>query len=205
MNSMLPPGIVAESDPCQQQWLAQCAARHTRLCPRQVLGVRMGLLGARLLGLEAPRTDKRLLVIVESDGCGADGIEVVTGCQIGRRTLRVLDFGKLAATFVDVETGQAIRVAPCPDIREAAWRFVREAESSWHAQLAAYQIMPDDVLFHTQEISLQPDLATLIGTAGQRVQCSLCKEEILNDREVIRDGKVLCRTCAGGGYYVPLA
>ena len=92
--------------------LEACAARHTRLCPRQVLGLRMGLFGAKTLGLDVPRPDKRLLVIAETDGCMADGLITATGCSVGRRTLRIVDYGKVAATFVDVETGRAVRITP---------------------------------------------------------------------------------------------
>lgn len=196
-------GILAETDQRQQQFLAVCAARHARLCPRQVLGVRIGLWGAELLGLEIPRSDKRLLVIVESDGCGADGIESVTGCRIGRRTLRVMDFGKLAATFVDTNTGQAIRVSPRAGIREAAWRYAAGAESSWQAQLAAYQVVPVEDLLQAIEVTLQPELPVLLGLPGHRTQCSRCHEEILNQREVLCEGSIVCRACAGEMYYRP--
>ena len=79
--------------------LKESAALHRHLCPRQVLGVRMGLLAAEVMGLDLPQTDKRLLTIIETDGCAADGISVATGCWVGRRTLRVEDYGKVAATF----------------------------------------------------------------------------------------------------------
>src|SRR5512133_3268241 len=91
------------------------AARHTHLCPRQVLGARMGLAGAQALGLELPVRSRRLWVILESDGCFADGVEAATGCSVGHRTLRIEDYGKIAATFVDIKQGRAVRVAPFVD------------------------------------------------------------------------------------------
>ena len=97
-----------------EKLLAQSAANHQRLCPRQVLGVRMGLAGAGLLEMEVPRTDKLLLVIVETDGCFVSGIEAATGCSVLHRTLRVEDYGKVAASFVDVNSGRAFRLAPRP-------------------------------------------------------------------------------------------
>ncbi len=115
--------------------LNQSAALHRHLCPRQVLGVRMGLCGSARLGLEGRRDDKRLLTIVETDGCAADGVSVATGCTVGHRTLRVMDFGKVAATFVDVCTGEAVRIVPRPGVREAAQSLVPGAESRWHAQV----------------------------------------------------------------------
>ena len=99
------------------------ASRHAHLCPRQVLGARIGLAGAAALGLDAPRRDKRLLVILETDGCFADGVEVATGCTAGHRTLRIEDYGKIAATFVDVQTEEALRVAPRLDVRQRAYAY----------------------------------------------------------------------------------
>src|SRR5512133_2350650 len=99
--------------------LADSAARHSHLCPRRVLGVRTGLAGVALLEQAAQcgdsPPDKPLLVILESDGCFADGIEAATGCSVGHRTLRVEDYGKIAATFVDIKQGRAVRVAPFVD------------------------------------------------------------------------------------------
>ena len=91
--------------------LRESAARHRHLCPRQVIGARMGLLAGRVLGLAVPQEDKRLLTLVETDGCFADGVSVASGCWVGRRTLRVVDWGKIAATFVDTRTGRAVRLA----------------------------------------------------------------------------------------------
>jgi len=105
------------------QLLEASAALHRHLCPRQVLGARMGMLAAHELNLDLPQSGKRLLTIVETDGCFADGVSVATGCWIGRRTLRVEDFGKVAATFVDTQTGRAIRIAPRHDARTAARSF----------------------------------------------------------------------------------
>lgn len=181
--------------------LEECAARHTRLCPRQVLGLRIGLLGVRAVGLEVPRSDKRLLVIAETDGCAADGIIVATGCEVGRRTLRIIDYGKVAATFIDVETEQAVRVFPQATARERATLYAPRSPSSWHAQLKAYQIMPDKELLAVQPVVLTFSLKALIGEAGQRAVCDACGEEIINQREVALDGKILCRSCAGNSYY----
>src|ERR1041384_2224346 len=100
--------------------LAATAALHHHLCPRQVLGVRMGLLAGELLGLARPQTDERLLTIVETDGCAADGVAVACNCWVGHRTLRVEDFGKVAATFVDTLGGQAVRLVPRAQARQLA-------------------------------------------------------------------------------------
>jgi len=177
-------------------------AHHQHLCPRQVLGVRIGLAGAAQLGLETARKDKRLMVIVESDGCFADGISAASGCTVGHRTLRVEDFGKVAATFVDVQSEQAYRVAPRLDVRQRAWAYAPGETRRYFAQLRAYQIMPADELLSIHEVQLTLPVKTLISRPGLRVKCAACGEEIINEREVYLDNDALCRACAGQTYYV---
>ena len=179
------------------------AQRHDHLCPRQVLGVRLGMYAGCVLGLELPQIDKRLFTFAESDGCGTGGISVATGCWVDRRTLRIMDFGKMAATFVDIKTNQAIRIAPHPHCRKTAERYAPNAIDHWHCQLDAYQVMPDDELFVYQYVFLNVDLKKIISKPGLRVMCECCGEEISNEREVHRNGKVLCRYCAGERYFSP--
>ena len=181
------------------------ASAHRCLCPRQVLGVRMGLLGGALLGLTGPRTDKRLLVIAETDGCAVDGLTAATGCAVGKRTLRIEDYGKVAATFVDCGAGRSVRLVPSPESRTLAWAYVPDAESRWHAQLAAYQIVPTSLLLRWEWVSMLAPVGGLVGTPGSRVSCQTCGEEVMNQREVTREGAVLCRACAGTSYYVTSA
>jgi formylmethanofuran dehydrogenase subunit E len=181
--------------------LAKTTARHDHLCPRQVLGVRIGLLVADVLQLALPQSDKRLLTFVETDGCFADGVAVATGCELGHRTLRLMDYGKVAATVIDTKTGRAIRVAPNPAARQNAARYAPNERSHWHTMLAAYQAMPTDELLCWKEVHLTLDVDALISRPGVRVNCAICGEEILNQREVIVDGATLCRACAGESYY----
>jgi len=181
--------------------LQASAVLHDHLCPRQVLGVRMGLLAAELLGLSLPQTDKRLLTIVETDGCFADGIATATNCWVGHRTLRIVDYGKVAATFVDSETGRAFRVAPHPQSRERAPLYAEGVHGHWQTYLLGYQRMPVDQLFAWREVSLIDDVRAIISHPKARAVCARCTEEIVNEREVIRDGRVLCRACADGAYY----
>lgn len=180
-----------------QQILERLASLHTRLCPRQVLGARIGLLGGELLGLELPRTDKRLLTLVETDGCFVDGVLVATGCRVGRRTMRVLDYGKTAAAFVDVETGEAVRVRPRSSIRELACRSVPTAIDPWHAQLEAYQWLPAADLLEAQPAMLPAPLPALLGRPGLHIPCVSCGEEIMNDRQIEVAGQAWCRACRG--------
>jgi len=187
--------------PDLQSILELSSARHSHLCPRQVLGARIGLAGATALGLDIPRDDKRLLVIVETDGCFADGVEVATGCTVGHRTLRVEDLGKIAATFVDVKSGRAVRVAPQLDVRERAYAYAPDEPRHYFAQLAAYQIMPARELLTLQPVELVPPVEAIVSRPVVRTACDRCGEEIINEREVIRSGSTLCRSCAGAGYY----
>lgn len=187
-----------------EELLQRSGARHNHVCPRQVLGVRMGMLAASLLNLPLPQSDKRLLTVVETDGCFADGVAVASGCEIGHRTLRLVDYGKAAATFIDTETEQAVRIAPHPCSRERAAAYAGDAASRWHGYLQAYQIMPDDELFVVQRVTPLFSVRDLISTPKHRVSCERCGEEIINEREVLLAGQVLCRACAGQAYYSPV-
>lgn len=181
--------------------LTQTAARHDHLCPRQVIGVRMGMYAAELLGLDLPQSDKRLITLVETDGCFADGVSVATGCSLGHRTMRLIDFGKVAATFVDTKTERAVRIYPHPDSRANARANQPDARSRWHAQLEAYQVMPVEQMLAWQAVTLTIGLKALISRPGVRVNCTVCGEEIINEREVIVSGQAVCRACAGEMYY----
>jgi formylmethanofuran dehydrogenase subunit E len=181
--------------------LEQSAELHKHLCPRQVLGARIGAYAGVLLGLELPQTNKRLYTFVETDGCFADGVSVATGCWLGRRTMRLIDLGKVAATFVDTKTERAIRIWPSHQARELAHRYAPGAKSRWHAYLEAYQVMPDEELLEAWPVGLTLDLKALISRNGVRAACALCGEEIINEREVVRDGHVRCRSCAEEAYY----
>jgi formylmethanofuran dehydrogenase subunit E len=161
----------------------------------------MGLYGAQWLGLEVPQPAKRLLVIIETDGCFADGITVATGCSIGARTLRVIDHGKVAAVFVDVETDRAVRIVPHARSRERARERAPWAQSKWHAQLEGYQVMPDENLFTARPVRLTTSLEKLLSKPGRKANCAACGEEIINEREVIQNGQTLCRACAGDSYW----
>lgn len=184
-----------------QTLLAISSTRHSHLCPRQVLGVRLGLAGAALLNLAAPRQNKSLLVISETDGCFVDGLEVAAEVSVGHRTLRVEDYGKVAATFVHTQTGEAIRLAPRLDIRQRALEYAPAEKRHYFAQLAGYQQIPDDLLFSVTPVVLTQPVGQLVSRAGVRTQCCLCGEEIINEREIIQDGLVYCRSCYHQGYY----
>jgi len=181
--------------------LKASATHHHKLCPRQVLGVRIGLLAGHLLEIPLPQPEKRLITIAETDGCFVDGLSAATGCYVGRRTLRIEDYGKTAATFVDTLTEQAIRIAPQSHARELAWDYTSPAHNKWEAQLIGYQYIPDELLFDWEQVELAVSVRQIVGQAGKRVACEKCGEEIINQREVTREGTVLCKSCAGESYF----
>jgi formylmethanofuran dehydrogenase subunit E len=185
--------------------LEESSKHHSHLCPRQILGVRIGLAGMKALGLEANQGIKRLLVILETDGCFADGVIAATGCTVGHRTLRVEDYGKAAAAFIDTKTGRAVRVAQALDIREQACSCCPEEPRHYFAQMQAYQTMSDEKMLTVTEIQLVTPVEQIVSRPGVRVDCAVCEEEIMNEREVILDGQPVCRACAGTSYYrVPI-
>ena len=184
-----------------QLLLEKSSSDHSHLCPRQILGARLGLAGLTALGFDTPPDKKQLLIITEIDGCFADGLSAATNCTVGHRTLRIEDYGKVAAVFVDVNTGRAVRVAPVLDIRQRAYAYAPEEPRHYFAQMQAYQIMPDEEMFTVHEVQLVRPVAEIVSRRGVRVNCDVCGEEIMNERETQREGLTLCRACAGDSYY----
>ncbi len=184
--------------------LERSVAAHGHLCPGQVLGVRMAMRGLQELGLSIPPPRKRVIAIVETDRCAADAVASVSGCSLGKRSLKHFDFGKMAASFLDLETGAAVRVAGRDDSREIAGRYATAGEDAHTAQTRAYRLMSDCELLTVQRISLRLPEADLPGRPRNRVACDRCGEHVSDDREVRRQDSILCRPCAGASYYVPL-
>jgi formylmethanofuran dehydrogenase subunit E len=183
------------------EYLIEAEANHGHMCPGQVLGVRMAMLGCRLVGIEEPKTGKRLIVFVEIDRCAADAINTVTGCRLGRRTLKYRDFGKLAATFLNTETDDAVRVVALESSRELAKECFGHLPTKKAQQLEAYKTLPDEQLFSWQRVRVPLAEADRPGHPLTRIACDLCGEGINDRREVMLDGKILCRACAGEKYY----
>jgi formylmethanofuran dehydrogenase subunit E len=185
------------------EYLELAAVAHGHLCAGQVLGVRLAMLGLRELGIEDPIAErKRIITYVEIDRCVTDAVALVANCRLGKRALKFRDWGKVAATFVDLETGRAIRVAA----RESSKQIAREMfpEMAKDAgQQKAYAQLSDEVLFATKWVSVEVRPEDLPGFKGPRVVCALCGEGINFKREVLQDGRTLCRSCAGERYYSP--
>ena len=185
------------------EYLRDAEKAHGHLCAGQVLGVRLAMLGLQKLGIDDPhgKDRKRLVTFVEIDRCATDAVGVVTGCRLGKRALKFRDWGKVAATFVDVINGKAIRVAAKESSKALARQLHPEVESKNQQQMLAYREMSDDDLFATQWVKVDLPPEEFPGYKGERITCEKCGEGINFRREVQREGKILCRACAGESYY----
>jgi len=184
--------------------LASSAAAHGHLCPGQVVGVRMAMLGCRLIGLDDPTSHdqiKKLIVYVEMDRCAGDAVAHVTGAKLGRRSLKFVDYGIMAATFVNLDTKNAFRVLSTEEARDLACQYAPEISEKYKQQLEAYKRMPDSVLFRVQQVEVVLSEFDLPGPTRRKVSCSRCGQIVRDHREVVVNGADLCRPCAHGAYY----
>ena len=189
-----------------EEYIALAAESHGHMCPGQVLGIRMAMLGLKAIGIDDPgKYRKRLLTFVEIDRCATDAVSLVTGCRLGKRSLKFLDYGKVAATFVDLETQRAVRVVARDDSREKARAMFPEFAEPHRQQLAAYKVMDDAELFTVQPVRVKLDGHDLPGRPRTRVACEQCGEGVNDGRERRVNGRILCRSCAGEKYYEPLS
>jgi formylmethanofuran dehydrogenase subunit E len=188
------------------EYLGDAEQAHGHICAGQILGVRMAMLGLEKLGVDDPqgKDRKRLVTFVEIDRCATDAIGVVTGCRLGKRGLKFRDWGKMAATFVDVSTGKAVRLAAKESSKALARSMHPELDSKNQQQMLAYREMSADDLFTVQWVKVELPAEEFPGYKGERIVCAECGEGINFRREVQRDGRVLCRACAGESYYKPL-
>ena len=178
--------------------LEEAKVAHGHLCAGQVLGVRMAMLGCRRLGLDDPRgrDRKRLVTFIEIDRCATDAIGVVTGCRLGKRALKFRDWGKMAATFVDLSTGKAIRIVALESSKQRARELFPGIENKNAQQMKAYREMPDPDLFGEEWVAVELGPREMPGYRGERVACARCGEGINYDRYVERNGEKLCIACA---------
>lgn len=194
--------------------LREAEIAHGHLCAGQILGVRMAMLACRRLGIEEPRgrDRKRLVTVVEIDRCATDAIGVVTGCRVGKRALKLRDWGKMAATFVDLglplgdESYKGLRIAARESSKQRARELYPEIADKNAQQMVAYREMPDEELFTEEWVRVPLPRSEFPGFRGERVACSVCGEGINYDRFEIRAGEVVCRGCADvtQRYYQPL-
>ncbi len=175
-----------------EQDLAVAQAFHGHLCHGMVMGVRMARLGCRELGIGDPLKYRDLIVYVEMDRCASDAVSVVCGVTLGKRRLKWMDYGKMAATFVDLNTGKAYRVAPRPDVPHAG---------SDQDPLEYWKDWTDEQLFACVPVKVEIPEEDRPGRPVRRVVCEACGEQVQDAREVVKRGQTLCRACAGGSYY----
>lgn len=183
--------------------LRESARAHGHLCPGQVLGVRMALAGLSQIGIVDPRgaDRKSIIVFVEMDRCATDALQSVTGCTLGKRSMKFLDYGKMAATFLNLSTGCAVRVVAREDSREKAGGLFPDIADKYEAQVEAYKVMTDGELFDMMEVEVHLPPEDMPGRPLRRLECSRCGEHVQDMRELYVDGKAVCRPCAGGAYY----
>lgn len=184
--------------------LRSSATAHGHLCPGQVVGVRMAMLGSRLIGLDEPtRHDqiKKLIVYVEMDRCAADAVAHVTGVKLGRRSLKFMDYGIMAATFVNLETGSAFRILSTEEARSLTDAFAPEIAEKYSQQLEAYKRMPDSVLFRVQQVDVNMVDSDMPGPTQYKAVCSRCGQVVRDRREVVKDGHAYCKPCADEVYF----
>ena len=176
---------------------------HGHICAGQVIGVRMSMLGLERIGIDDPKgaDRKKLYVLVEIDRCATDAIQSVTGCSLGKRSMRWMDFGIMAATFVNLDTGKAVRVTAREESRESSKKYCPEIENKYQQQLAAYKVMPEEELFAVQEVTVTIPECDMPGRPQRRVQCEQCGDHVQDSRDVEQEGRILCRACAGQRYY----
>lgn len=186
-----------------EQLLEESTKIHGHICAGQVIGVRMSMAGLAQIGISDPKgaDRKKLYVLVEIDRCATDAIQSVTGCSLGKRSLRWLDFGVMAATFVNLESGRAVRVTAREEARALSASYCPEVADKYQRQLEAYKVMPLEELFTFQAVSVDIRDCDLPGRPIRRVQCDQCGDWVQDCREEEREGRILCRSCAGGRYY----
>jgi formylmethanofuran dehydrogenase subunit E len=186
------------------QYLEEATVAHGHICAGQVLGVRLAMLGLRELGIDDPiRERKRLVTYVEIDRCMTDAVALVAGCRLGKRALKFLDWGKVAVTFLDLQTGRAVRIVAREDSKQRAVRMFPALDKE-KGQQQAYRVIPDDQLFDKEWVRVDIHAEDLPGFQGPRVVCNQCGEGINFKREVSLNGRTLCRACVGERYYTPL-
>ncbi len=179
---------------------------HGHICAGQVIGVRMAMEGLGRVGIDDPKGEdrKKTYVLVEIDRCATDAIQSVTGCSLGKRSMRWVDHGVMAATFVNLETKKAVRVTAREESRELSKKYAPQTVDKYQRQLDAYRVMPLDELFSFQDVEVTLKECEMPGRPMRRVECEECGDWVQDCRDIVMDGRILCRGCAGTRYYKEL-
>lgn len=187
-----------------EKLLEESAAVHGHLCAGQVVGVRMAMLGCRLIGLDNPADSdqiKKIMVFVEMDRCTADAVAHVTGAKLGRRSLKFKDYGIMAATFINLETHMAFRVLSTEESRDLIDTYAGDVDGKTARQITAYKRMPDRVLFKVQSVQVKLNPFDLPGPTQRKVICSRCGQVVRDGKEVILSGQAFCKPCTDECYF----
>jgi formylmethanofuran dehydrogenase subunit E len=189
---------------------------HGHICAGQPLGYRMAMAGLREIGVPNGEEDN-VLAFVEFGGCIADAIQLATGITLGHGSLKFYDYGKFAATFLNTETGNAVRVSQRKEAKDEAlayakgrgWSSGREGDMSSEDEetellLKAYSAMPEDQLFTVKKVKVDLPPEDTPGKPMHIVTCNGCGELVFRNREIMRDGKPYCKSCVQGAYYSTL-
>jgi formylmethanofuran dehydrogenase subunit E len=187
-----------------EESLVESERLHGHMCAGQLLGARMALLGCRLIDVDDPRgaDRKKVIVWVEIDRCMADAVGAVTGARLGKRTLKYIDYGKVAATFLNTATNKAVRVVALESSRALADERFSSIANKRERQFRAYFEATDQELFKIENVTLELDEMDAPGSPRSRVICAVCDEGVNDGREVRRaDGSLVCRGCNSETYY----
>lgn len=187
-----------------EELLEISVAQHGHLCAGQVIGVRMAMLGCRLAGIDDPQSrenKKKLMVFVEIDRCATDAISSVTGCQLGRRTLKFMDYGINAATFLNLETREAYRIISKESSREEAKNFVPKGGSLSEQQTIGYQKMPEELLFDISRVKVKLADNDMPGPPRYHATCHLCGQVVRDGKEIHTTEGTICPPCSDKSYF----
>ncbi|WP_083240844.1 MULTISPECIES: FmdE family protein [Methanobacterium] len=177
---------------------------HGHICPGTAIGYMAGKIAIKQLNI----TDEKLLTIVENDSCSIDAVQVITGCTFGKGNLIFKDHGKHVYTFINKNTGDAVRLSLNKNIDEmypefdmlrdkifsgsASSKDKMEFENQKNEITQKILDMPYDELFNikTTEIEI-PDKIQMF----QSVKCDICGELVAVHRARIKKGSVMCIPC----------
>ncbi len=187
-----------------EEHLEESYAVHGENCPGQVIGTRMAIIGCERIGLNEPKCDeqrKNIIVYAEIDRCATDAIMAVTGCKPGKRALKIMDYGIMAATFINLETGKTVRVLAREESRALASKYAPEVQGKYQQQREAYKIMPEKELFKIENVKVEIPPEDMPGKPIRRLQCEKCGNYVQDCKEVKMANSILCKPCAYGGYF----
>lgn len=193
--------------PLFERLLGESVKRHGHMCAGQVIGVRMAMLGCHLVGIDQPREPqnrKKMMVFLEIDRCASDAIESVTGCRLGKRTLKFKDYGINAATFLNLETEAAFRIISTESSRQLAKGYAPDETTPQGQQLEGYKVMPDDLLFKIRPVKVNLEKWEMPGPPRRHATCDRCGQVVRDGREVQVEGEILCQICGGESYFTPI-